>query len=488
MPRAVFRFDATPAIGGGHFARCRLLARELIETRWNVGFAVSQETFASQSFDRDTACIVPADEEQTEPAQLRSRWPDGIDLLVVDHYERGAPFAQALRGWAARIMTFDDAGTNPDWADIVADFTPSEGDPIFLSRSGKLNLRGPSWSPLDRRFHALRLDLPAPNRTVDRILISAGAMDAADATSGVLDALASIGFDGSVDIALTSVAPHLDHVRKKAQLAPFDAQLHVDSAHIPELMAAADLIVGAGGTSSWERACLGKPSLVLIVADNQMRNAAALEQRQAAVVIDARAGIEMPALAEALRGLLTDRKKRKELGHHALALTDGLGAGRLALAIDPLRDKAARAIRFRSAAATDMETVFRWQTAPGARRFARNPEPPAWGEHREWFARKLASKDCIFSIVMAEAEPVGFVRLDARGENSFEVSILIDQNQQGKGVALAALAGARRLLPNAIFVAEVHPDNAASLALFRGAGYAYDGKLFTQAPTRKSAA
>ena len=54
-------------------------------------------------------------------------------------------------------------------------------------------------------------------------------------------------------------------------LASRNAQLsvHVETLDMAGLMSRADLAIGAGGSSTWERACLGLPSLTLILADNQ---------------------------------------------------------------------------------------------------------------------------------------------------------------------------------------------------------------------------
>ncbi|MCB1509847.1 MAG: GNAT family N-acetyltransferase, partial [Hyphomicrobiaceae bacterium] len=122
------------------------------------------------------------------------------------------------------------------------------------------------------------------------------------------------------------------------------------------------------------------------------------------------------------------------------------------------------------------EMLFAWQLQPETRRFARNPEPPTWDGHVAWLAGKLADPRCLFNIVVEDGVPVGFVRLDvvpaaAGYAEAFEISIAISSERAGGGLGLAALRLARRLVPDAEIQAVVLPANAASLALFKKAGY-----------------
>lgn len=49
-----------------------------------------------------------------------------------------------------------------------------------------------------------------------------------------------------------------------------DMDLRVQVNNIAELMANSDLAIGAGGTTTWERCCLGLPAIVIGVAENQI--------------------------------------------------------------------------------------------------------------------------------------------------------------------------------------------------------------------------
>jgi UDP-2,4-diacetamido-2,4,6-trideoxy-beta-L-altropyranose hydrolase len=131
-------------------------------------------------------------------------------------------------------------------------------------------------------------------------------------------------------------------------------------------------------------------------------------------------------------------------------------------------------VSLRRAGADDMMLVHEWQCHPDTRRFARDPAAPRLSEHRMWFAARLASPDCILSIIMHGEEPAGVLRLDrlrASASEAWEVSILIAPHKKRLGLAKAALALARGRLPNAELIAEILPGNEASHRLFLEAGY-----------------
>ena len=95
---------------------------------------------------------------------------------------------------------------------------------------------------------------------------------------------------------------------------------------------------------------------------------------------------------------------------------------------------------------------------------------------------------CVFHVIEVGTTPAGFLRLDYRHDaDSYEVSILVAQAFRGRGAAGAALEIVRRLLPWAELRAWVRPENAASVALFRKAGYgemakAGEGIWFASSP------
>lgn len=99
------------------------------------------------------------------------------------------------------------------------------------------------------------------------------------------------------------------------------------------LMADADIGIGAGGSSVWERACLALPSITIVVAENQQAVARELERRGASLSLDAQALAFEAMLSAEWYSLSANDTTRKTMSERSAALCDGQGADRVAEAV-----------------------------------------------------------------------------------------------------------------------------------------------------------
>jgi UDP-2,4-diacetamido-2,4,6-trideoxy-beta-L-altropyranose hydrolase len=81
-----------------------------------------------------------------------------------------------------------------------------------------------------------------------------------------------------------------------------------------ELMARADLAIGAPGTATWERCYLGLPAVTLVLTENQFPNAVQVSRAGAIANLGWHSEVEADRLAAAVRRLLDDPKELKEMG------------------------------------------------------------------------------------------------------------------------------------------------------------------------------
>jgi UDP-2,4-diacetamido-2,4,6-trideoxy-beta-L-altropyranose hydrolase len=330
--RAVFRADASPTIGGGHVMRCLTLADGLAARGWTCAFATvfgTPETVPTLAASGHCVSVLVRD----SPDALRREWPEGVDLLVVDHYGRDAAYERACRPWARRILVIDDLADRPHDADLLLDqtFGRDPADYRALVPVGCRLLAGSDHALLRPAFARARpaaLDRRAAGGGVARLLVALGMGDPDDATGVVLDGIARAGLDVAVDVVLGGRAPHLEAVRRRAAALPRPGRVLCDVADMAGLMAAADLAVGAGGTTSWERGCLGLPTLILNTADNQEKIARELAAAGAVLLLGRHPGVAPDAVADALAGLAADPERRRAMSRAAAALCDGLGVER----------------------------------------------------------------------------------------------------------------------------------------------------------------
>jgi RimJ/RimL family protein N-acetyltransferase len=304
--------------------------------------------------------------------------------------------------------------------------------------------------------------------------------DMRNASLHALEGLDRCRFDGTVHILLGSGSPHLHALQSKAASFSFQICFHQDatSAETIACLMQTDLAIGAGGVSALERSCLGVPSLVVEVADNQSGNVSALAASGAARRVEWSCLRDPMCLAKAIENALGDPQARSAMALAGQLLIDGRGAQRIALALAPEKTASGATIMLRKICAGDVDRVFSWQHEPEARQYSRNPQPPTRSEHETWFARTLADPAVLFCMVLLNDNPVGTVRLapadtaQPDGQNLYEVSILVAEKFRGQGVGATALRSLHRLAPEAVVDAYVLHGNAASHRLFRSLGYA----------------
>lgn len=333
MKFALVRCDATSSIGGGHVGRCLAIAEELAEAGWRVEFSVGPEAtkvfprLAASNFGIHTfKAGAVADTNNLEACLSAGK---RADLIIVDHYEIDWSFERACRRFSDRILVFDDATGRLHDCDWLLD-AAAESDQPYAGRvpSGAEILYGIRFALVRQEFVKARSTALSrrDGRPVRNILISFGATDPWNASSAVLRALSGT-ISCAATIVLSSQGRHIDEVQRHC--AEMGHRLVVDPTEMAPLLIEADLAIGAPGSAAYERAALGVPSVMVLLAENQRGIAAAISASGAAVLageLDA----NLPArLIRIVSDLCIDARKRVEMAHAAASLIDGRAAARV---------------------------------------------------------------------------------------------------------------------------------------------------------------
>ena len=343
--RIVFRADASIEIGTGHVMRCLTLAHalteqgaqcqficrahdgHLIEHVQNQGFQVhvlAVESDANHA-SGEAAHAHWLGSSQARDAQVCAALLDAIrpDWLVVDHYAMDARWEEQLVDFYQHLMVIDDLADRPHVADILLDQTlgreaadyqlhvPSDCSVLCGSRYALLR---PEFIAL-RPYSLLRRVQP----TLRQVLVTMGGVDKDNATGQVLDALSRCVLppDCRVVVVMGPKAPHLNLLKTQAQTLPYSTQILSGVTNMAQLMADSDLAIGAAGATAWERCCLGLPTLMLVLAENQRHLAEALVDVGAAKLLD----LNRLNLSEMIASL--------GMGPTASTLVDGEGVARV---------------------------------------------------------------------------------------------------------------------------------------------------------------
>lgn len=448
---ALFVCDAGPGVGLGHAMRSAVLANAFRQTGRRVRMCVPEGGlgFVPERLKAQLP-VFESDAPQRETA----------DLAVLDSYR----LARDACPQATKTIAFDDGVGASFAADIVLD-TANVGRSVAPAVR---HLRGPRYAPVADAFAVARPTALARREAqtrVSRVLVSFGGADADDATGRTLDALH--GRDFAVDVAVGAQSAHLERLKRRTDAR---VRLHIDSDDMPALMAQADLAVGAGGSTAWERCTLGLPSLVARLAANQNGVVDTLAKAGAAIDLGTIDAAYDARLAAAL-AQMQDPDARRHAGAAAATLCDGRGAKRIALAAAVGTHAA---VGWRAADESDETWLFELQSMPETRRYARNSQAPDLSTHRRWYADLLRNPARTLAVLEMQGQAVGFVRLDPCGSDAapkFEVSIAVAPSFHGRGIGRAGLSLARACARDAILVATVLDANTASRRLFETCGY-----------------
>lgn len=494
-PIVVVRADASASIGGGHVMRCLALADALRDNGATCWFAGLPDTAAAvpalaRSGHRWLAIDAPGDAASLRQA-LAGIGAVVCDWLIVDHYGWSATDEIACRPWARNIMVIDDLADRDHDCDVLLDqtFGRAHADYEGLVPPSAKMLLGSAYALLRPEFRVAR---PAAlqrrsSGALQRVLVTMGLTDAPGATSLVLSALLASELPIKIDVALGNASPHIFEVERLVARGGKRIELHRDSTSIEDLMARADFAFGAAGSTSWERCCLGLPTALLILADNQREIAARLAAASAAIHLGDLSSVRPNLVVRTVADLARDPAQLAAMSRAAASICDGRGAARVAMWLAPERADDGAAVRLRPATAADGDLLYNLQCEPGTRRYMRNARIPAPEEHRDWFASRLRDPRCLLNVIMRDETPVGSLRLDQVESGVFEISIVIAAGSQGQGLGRIALAAARRLVPEAELRAEVMEGNVPSEALFTSVGFVPRGYGVRRLPPLKAA-
>jgi UDP-2,4-diacetamido-2,4,6-trideoxy-beta-L-altropyranose hydrolase len=366
----VFRTDASMQIGTGHVMRCLTLADALkakgaickFICRDHPGNLISRirlhgfEVFVLSSVGEIlVADVFTSANKSSYSAWLGVNWytdayqskvgagETAVDWVIIDHYALDARWEQALRPLCRKIMVIDDLADRLHDCDILLDqnLGRHEEDYQHLVPATCANLLGPEYSLLRPEFAALRNFslLRRLNPQVNHMLITMGGVDQLNVTGQVLEALKDCELLAHVciTVVLGTHAPWLDQVRLIAKHMPQPTEVLVDVSNMAQLMVYSDFAIGAAGSTSWERCCLGLPSLICIQAANQQQISDALVLSGAAKTFDFSANRQ--GILEKIIDVVSNRCNLRKMSTSAEVLTDGNGVERVIAKMKAIANK-----------------------------------------------------------------------------------------------------------------------------------------------------
>jgi len=355
-----FRVDASKQIGIGHFMRCLTLADALQQHRASIRFVsrympvhlshmlVAKGHEFKLIDGNSTECSIgglahahwlgisqQADAQNTMQVLNDRAW----DWLIVDHYGLDFQWEGVFRQTVENILVIDDLADRQHDCDILLDqnLGRSVADYADMVSSDCAVLAGPGYALLRPDFAALRnhsLLRRSKAPQLNHLLITMGGVDEPNATGQVLQALKTCALPTNcrITVVMGLTAPWLVNVQQLAAQMPWLTEVVVNVTDMAQRMADSDLAIGAAGSTSWERCCLGLPTLIVVLADNQKEAAEHLQKAGAANRL-AFNGLLHQDLHDQLQCFVDYPEQACQMAACASAITDGLGAERMVTVI-----------------------------------------------------------------------------------------------------------------------------------------------------------
>jgi UDP-2,4-diacetamido-2,4,6-trideoxy-beta-L-altropyranose hydrolase len=499
--RMVFRVDSSLEIGSGHIMRCLTLAKALRERgveclflsrnhQGNLnellrsqGFAVSILPFpedSSQASDQDITIRAPSESEPSwridAELTIKTLGERVVNWLIVDHYALDKHWESELRTHAKNIMVIDDLADREHYCDllldqnIVADFETRYDN---LVGTACARLLGPKYALLQPEYAEIRSRIPPRNGHVGRILVYFGGSDLYNLTGLTISAFLKLRRkDLQLDVVINPNSPNAASIESQVE-AHANITVHGSVPSLAPLMARADLAIGACGATTWERCCVGLPSIVITLAENQIPIAESLSKRGLIRWVGKHTSMTIESLSQVIDEELDGRGLRAwstACGH----IVDGQGTERVATIL--MLDRSTP-LKLRTVKLEDEGLLLDWANDSLVRRNSFNTSPIDLDTHRQWFRSRL--KDSSGSeFYIAETQnslPVGQIRFERGEGREWEIhyGLWIGARGRGLGVEVVKLAlkKLRDANPFAKVVGYVRPENIPSRRVFEALGF-----------------
>ncbi len=363
--RVIIRADSSEAIGTGHVMRCLTLADHLRQTGNAVSFvcrelpgniisAVEAKNFPvkrlpfgdprimhdSGRTEYERWLAVPAEVDLVQTRNILTEMSECIDWLIIDHYALSARWESRMRPHAGSILVIDDLADRSHEADIVLDanvYTGADNRYRGIVPASCRVLEGPEYALLRPEFTRLHWVTSPRHGSVRNLLVFYGGADLTGETEKALGALRDLaGEDLKIKVIVGAANSRHDKI---LSLCAGDSRISclrsVDN--MAELMADSDLCLGAAGTTTWERCCLGLPTLTTAVAENQVPIGREADRAGLLRYLGSNDEVSQDMLIQAINEALSQPEVLRNMSVRAMEAVDGEGAGRV---VGIMREKA----------------------------------------------------------------------------------------------------------------------------------------------------
>jgi len=334
--------DASTEIGSGHLFRCLTLSREMKTFFSKIILLTSDESKPIieniKLDDIDTIHISSFKNLKLEDythefdaiKKILLDYSEDRNFLLIDHYDIDSNFELMLKNLFLKIFIIDDLANRKHSCDLLIDhgyYKDLDNRYNKFVSKNTTKLLGPKYMIIRPEFRKIAKKNFEELITLKKILITFGSVDVTNECEKVLDALCSLTKNKfEIDVIAGSYNKNFSNlVKKYEKYDNINIVQHVNNIEV--LMSNSDLCIGAGGTTNLERCCVGMPSIVTIVADNQKEGINFLSESGHVINLGLAQDVTTKTYLEVLKNL--DPKLLLEMSQNNQKLVDGLGCNRI---------------------------------------------------------------------------------------------------------------------------------------------------------------
>lgn len=328
METIVFRVDAGPRIGTGHFMRCLALAQAWKDKGGRAVFTTSCRIDGLLARLRNEGFEVqalPASDDWEDTRKILANYP-GV-WVVLDGYHFDGAYQQKIKGLGHRLLVIDDmAHLDNYYADIVLNQNLHAEMLQYSCQPYTRLLLGTKYVLLRREFQDWRGKKRTVPDKVRRVLVTLGGADPANHTLKVVRALQQVKVPGlEATVVIGGSNPNADILQAETANGNVPVHLVRDVKNMPELMAWADVAAVSAGTTVWELAFMGVPGIVGITTEIEEYLAKGLRKYSLFTDIGWFKDVSEEQLKNTLQDLIQDGQKRRSMTELGQRLVDGAG-------------------------------------------------------------------------------------------------------------------------------------------------------------------
>jgi UDP-2,4-diacetamido-2,4,6-trideoxy-beta-L-altropyranose hydrolase len=433
----LLRADASVKMGTGHVMRCLAMAQAWQDAGGKVVFVMATESSVIEDNLKiegikiyHLSAIPGSNDDAYQTIDLAEK--ENANFVVVDGYHFDSRYQLLIKSSGKYMLVIDDYGhADRYYADLVLNQNIYANEGLYKKREHyTCLLLGTSYVLMRKEFWPYRILRREAPHIAHKVMVTLGGSDPHNVTLKIINSLQYLTLS-EMEVVVVAGGGNTHNLALDAasKNSAIPLKLVRNAANMPELMAWADMAIVSGGTTSYETAFMGLPSLITIIADNQVLVAEKLAEAGAAMNLGWHHKLNGTNTAKMVTKLAINRNSRDCMSRIGQQLVDGRGTNRVIRAILD------RIILVRVAVEGDCHQIYKWANDNDTRAASFNSSFIDWDTHCHWFSQKHQNPNCVLLICSDDKRnSLGLVRFDLAGDEAI-ISINLDPNMRGRGLA-----------------------------------------------------